>query len=161
MKAYAVIGVRLSVNEFSFRTKRRGCEHKLPDAAKFCPTCGRPAFVSSVSHRKFQAPDYPGTVSSDEPPHYRSLIIPPPKIVGVYSAGNSLVVGFAVGAAGNMTVRDLDAYGFSGDAHAGVAGAPIHESTISMIRDAVRALLEPDGLWHEDRFGLWCVAGVE
>jgi hypothetical protein len=44
--AYLVAGIRIKRAHLYVPTARSGCEHSIPDGAKFCPECGKPSLVT-------------------------------------------------------------------------------------------------------------------
>lgn len=43
--SYAVFGVKTARSNMKQTVKVRACHHKIADGMKFCPECGKPAFV--------------------------------------------------------------------------------------------------------------------
>ena len=42
--SYCVFGIKMSLESVQKSVKERVCHHDIPDNAKFCPTCGKPAY---------------------------------------------------------------------------------------------------------------------
>jgi len=45
--AYAVIGCEVPVNKLYKEYQKPHADHAVPDGAKFCPTCGKPASITA------------------------------------------------------------------------------------------------------------------
>lgn len=44
--SYSVFGIRMKHKEIRKVVRERACDHDIPDNAKFCPTCGQPAYTT-------------------------------------------------------------------------------------------------------------------
>lgn len=131
--AYAFLGCEIDPARLYRKVRGRGCGHREPPAgAKFCPECGKPAFVEG---------EEPVEGYDPEDGDHGTLEGLPLVTVGEGEYGRAFVCVEAV---------EADDYH---DRMAGMLAPP----DVAAAREELRAALEPLGLWDGQKFGLWAV----
>jgi len=127
--AITVLGIKLDESDLSARREVRGCEHSVPDDAAYCPACGKKVRNTVVSPISILDRGSGKLGSFD-----------------LTSAGpdcGPLIVGAVLGEAGEFpkSMRCYDPTKLD---------AP-------KVKEELRELLEPLGIFKEDTFGLWTI----
>ncbi len=139
-EAIGVVGYRFNEDELYVEREKRGCGHSIPyyGSQKFCPTCGRPAWVG------------------------KNVMIAPLAAVGDHGEWN--IAGYSHYTAGDAGDGDV----FFGES-VRVGGceskdpqdyAQLDVVQLLAVELAIRKVLEPLGLWKQERFGVWIIRYV-
>lgn len=140
-RAEAIIGVAIPREKIFQKKPHRNCEHKIPNGAKFCPTCGKEA-----------------TRLVDE-----SIINIPDLKYGYDNYEYMCDWGYLLSRMGlSMTENQDDELYFIGIA---TEARSYDEDLTQMVtipdsgdlKQQLKDYLEPIGLWDESKFGLWSV----
>lgn len=138
--SYAIIGIKVNPSKFTTLEEKRGCKCEVEgiEKMKFCPRCGAKSFVKE----KVPIPQFKEDRDDDKFHNYQSLC--------------------------NYAIIYPDA---ENDGEAYVAAMYVDDSSyteknknrmripkdIETIKEKMKKLLKPIGLWDEKKFGLWAV----
>jgi hypothetical protein len=129
--SYAFIGVEINLRSLWVNSQVRSCKHPENTAGvKFCPVCGKPAF------QQHQEP----IEGFDGEDNLCGL-----RIVHTSDGYGTWLKAFACVFVLSSDERDTSGF------------CPVRE-TMDDLRHRLRSVLQPLGLWREDRFGLYTVS---
>lgn len=133
--AYTIIGLKVEKDKIYKMSKKRLCEHQIPEDANFCHVCGQKAYKEAEE------------------------IIPLGKAgnicgFGIISIHNYLPSYFLVekyvecsGDGWNAAKQDR-------------RQCKMGSFDLEEIKQRMKKALEPHGLWDEENFGIWCVCDL-
>ncbi len=128
--AHTILGIRLDCHDLYYTKDVDGCIHK--HNSNFCPECGAPVF--SLERLPIDGFDEAGDTLAGFEIHYTYEDLP-------------VVVGEELGEA-----RE-------GDSLTTVSNIP-DSKHVETVKTKLREVLEPAGLWDEEKFGLWTVLRI-
>lgn len=126
-----VVGIEIDKSSFftTGQTRERGCEHPLLDEAKFCPDCGKQAWVEKSTKEPLPLYDEDDETFAGLDVVYDQR----------YEEDNTR---FFVGVSTQMDMQ---------------CGIPkmMAPSVVEETKQKIQAALKPLGLWDESKFGIW------
>lgn len=140
--AEAVIGMAITEDKLFIEKPYPNCEHKIPDGAKYCPTCGQLA-VKMLSEPavdlgiKFNHDVYEYMCDWEEALERKGWSI-------VKTQEDNMIIGIAA--------KSDDDYGNFTNM--------VEISNLENLKQQLKDYFEPLGLWDESSFGLWSVMTV-
>ena len=127
--AITILGVKLDESDLLARREVQGCEHSVPDDATYCPTCGKK--VKNV------------VVSSISILDRGSGKLGSFSLITVDPDSSHYIAGAVLGEAGEFP-KSMSCYDPT-------------KLDVPKVKEELRELLEPFGIFREDAFGLWTV----
>ena len=144
--AYAVIGVRLLPEQFVTKDVRpvRGCEHKFD--SDFCPLCGSPKW----KERKISFDALVTDEGDDELDVFHGIP------VSYDTDDRHVYLGITAKITDEGCGPDIATQSGRGPEFVGLSRTTTKIS-VEQIREKLKSVLEPLGIWDEKSFGLWAV----
>ncbi len=127
--AYTITGIRLGMADLYKQVDNRGCDH--PETkAKFCKECGSPTWIQEEEPLFDEGTEVIG------------------KFKMMFSTDRNFVyLGHTV---------EVDEYG-THDAFRPIESVEVQFPALIQLNDELAAVLEPLGLWDQEKFGIWTV----
>ena len=154
-RAIAIIGLKIDRDLFDklrdvvTETRTRGCEHQIPKSAKFCPECGAKAFLVKQKRSKafsYDDADYPTEIAGVQVEMFDDGY-----------GGYDIYVGTCVMSQSN---RMGGGHGFTSFDNMTDGPCPLNSNSFGQLKDYLKYVFDPIGLWKDDHFGLHAVLNV-
>ena len=123
--ANTILGVVVKLDQTPTKTRVRGCSHEIAPDARFCPTCGKPAFETKTTYPDHS--EFTGFIHEE---------LPGDLTYAWDYDGTTFVIGY-----GRRVERD--------------DMTRIELPDEAAAKERLREVLEPFGYWNEASFGLY------